>query len=226
MRDRVVVVLDVLRATTTMVTALAHGASAIHVFDSLESAAAAAEADQTDHLLCGERKCLPPPGFDLGNSPGDYTAERVGGKKIFMSTTNGTRAIVAARNAPKRLASALVNASATAAQIIRLEMNVTLLCAGTEGKAAPEDLVGAGAIASVLRSNTRIESTLETLDTIQMFQSARDVLGAFLNQTTGGRNITDAGLKPDIDMAARLDAFPIAVEIIGVPAIAMRIMLA
>ena len=98
-RDRVVVVFDVLRATTTIAAALAAGAEAIRVFDSLDAARSAAAAFAGDKLLCGELKCLPPPGFDLGNSPGTYLRDRVAGKMIFLSTTNGTRAL---RRSPTR----------------------------------------------------------------------------------------------------------------------------
>src|SRR5690348_7200145 len=93
-RGRAVVVFDVLRATTTMTAALAAGADEIHVFPTLDEARAAANACKTDRLLCGEVRCLPPEGFDLGNSPGAYVSENVRGKILFMSTTNGTRAIV------------------------------------------------------------------------------------------------------------------------------------
>src|SRR5438067_13203060 len=109
-RDRVVVVFDVLRATTTIAVALAAGAKEIRVFDSLDAARAAASEFSEPKLLCGETKCLPPQGFDLGNSPGAYFPAVVQGKTLFLSTTNGTRALVAAREAPFLFTGALVNA--------------------------------------------------------------------------------------------------------------------
>src|SRR5262245_24755418 len=142
LRNRSVVVFDVLRATTSIIAALANGADRIVVFESLDAARhAAAQAQDSSRpvLLCGESNCLKPPGFDLGNSPGDFARDVVRAKTIYLSTTNGTRAIGAARRAAGALfAAALVNASATAAQLARLGRDVTLLCAGTKGQVAPE----------------------------------------------------------------------------------------
>src|SRR6516162_9743988 len=145
-RDRVVVVFDVLRATTTIATAIANGAKEIRVFDSLDAARSAAVDFTGAKLLCGESKCLAPLGFDLGNSPGDYTREVVLGKTVFLSTTNGTKALVAARNASLLLVGSLVNARAIASQIARRHQDATLLCAGTDGEPAAEDILGAGAV--------------------------------------------------------------------------------
>src|SRR5688500_12125052 len=90
---RSVVVFDVLRATTTMTAALSAGVSEIRVFEQLDDAAREAKQFDGPRVLCGERKCLPPPEFDLGNSPGRFTAEQHRGAVAFMCTTNGTRAL-------------------------------------------------------------------------------------------------------------------------------------
>ena len=94
--DRSVVVFDVLRATTSMTAALAAGVEEIRVFGSITEAKDAAGGFAGEKLLCGEVQCLPPSGFDLGNSPGAFCSDHRG-RVMFMSTTNGTRAIVAAR---------------------------------------------------------------------------------------------------------------------------------
>src|SRR5205814_5173897 len=137
-RDRVVVVFDVLRATTTIAAALYSGAKEIRVFDSLEAARSAAVEFTSEKLLCGESKCLAPQGFDLGNSPVTYKRGVVSGKTLFLSTTNGTRALVAARNASLLLTGALVNARAVAGALKARWQDVTLLCAGTDGEIATE----------------------------------------------------------------------------------------
>jgi 2-phosphosulfolactate phosphatase len=216
LRDRSVVVFDVLRATTSMVAALANGAERILVFDSLDAArhAAAQPQDRSACVLCGEENCLKPVGFDLGNSPAGFARESVEGKTTFMSTTNGTRAIVAARGAGVLFAAALVNASATAAQLAALARDVTLLCAGTEGQAAPEDLIGAGAVAEVLDGLASIKFVGNATRTaLRLFHAARDHLAGSLRDTLGGRNIMRAGLSPDIDFAARLDVFDLVARI-------------
>lgn len=217
LRDRSVVVFDVLRATTSMVAALANGAERIVVFGSLDAARHAAAQPQdppSARLLCGEANCLKPAGFDLGNSPGGFTSGLVAGKGIYMSTTNGTRAIVAARGAAVVFAAALVNASATARHLALLARDVTLLCAGTERQLAPEDMMGAGAVAEILDRLTSIKFIGDRAHTaLRAFHGARDHLEASLRDTQGGRNIIRAGLSPDIEFAARLDVFDLVVQI-------------
>src|ERR1700722_18389779 len=95
LQERTVVVFDVLRATTSMTAALAAGVKEIRCFGDLESAVSAAKASEDKPLLCGERHAVKPPGFDLGNSPGAFQPDLHRGRTIFMSTTNGTRAILA-----------------------------------------------------------------------------------------------------------------------------------
>src|SRR4030095_2795491 len=97
------------------------------------------------------QNCLPPPGFELGNSPGDFTPKSCAGKTIFMCTTNGTRAIVAAKVAAQLHVAAIVNARATAHHLIASERDVTLLCAGTNNQIATEDMLGAGTVIEAMR---------------------------------------------------------------------------
>jgi 2-phosphosulfolactate phosphatase len=220
LEGRAVVVFDVLRATTTIVTALAAGARELRVFDSLDSARVAAQAWAEPKVLCGEKNCLPPPGFDLGNSPGDFAAGRVLGKTIFMSTTNGTHAIVAARGARLRFAAALLNSAAMAQALSRMRLAATLLCAGTNGQVAPEDVLGAGAVIDRLQKMGQIQLSESGAEALQLFRGAgRDLVG-FLRNTQGGRNVLDAGLSADIDFAARLDALDLVAEVVGEPPIA------
>src|SRR5947209_1104408 len=143
---RVVVVFDVLRATTTMTAALAAGVHEIRIFADIAAAAAAARSFSDSRILCGEERCLRPPGFDLGNSPGAFTRELHESKTVLMSTSNGTRAILAAKGARTVFIGALVNAQAVARALTQERLDVLLLCAGTNGEMALEDLIGAGAV--------------------------------------------------------------------------------
>jgi 2-phosphosulfolactate phosphatase len=211
--SRAVVVFDVLRATTTMTAALAAGVAEIRVFDSLDAAKAAA-AGQREPVLCGERNCLPPPGFDLGNSPAAFQRQLHGGKTVFMSTTNGTRAIVAARAANLLLVGAVVNATAVAKRLATAELDVTLLCAGTDGQLAMEDLLGAGAVIDVLakRGALKLESDVARI-ALRLFLACRENLQAAMADATGGLNVIAAGLGADIEFAARLDALNVVGEV-------------
>jgi 2-phosphosulfolactate phosphatase len=204
--DRSVVVFAVLRATTSMAAALSAGVDAIHAFLDVPAARAAA-SKAPGVLLCGEERCLPPPGFDLGNSPCAFDAECHRGRTLFMSTTNGTRAICAAHGAAAVFTGALVNASAVAAALASARNDVTLLCAGTGGQVAAEDLIGAGAVLHALQDRGDLTLLSDTARIArQLFLAARADLRAAQAESQGGRNVLDAGLAPDLDFAAPLDA--------------------
>ncbi len=146
------VVIDVLRATTTIAWALQNGAEAIQAFadlDQLDLAARAWPAEQ--RLRAGERGGSRLAGFDLGNSPLAVTREVVGGKRIFMSTTNGTRSLDCVRNVPLLLTACLPNRSAVAARLVERGCErVWIVGSGWEGAYSLEDSLGAGALASVV----------------------------------------------------------------------------
>ena len=207
--DCTVVVFDVLRATTTMTAALAVGVGEIRIFGSVDDARKAADQFGADRLLCGERACLCPPGFDLGNSPAAFGALHRG-KTMFMSTTNGTVALVAAAGAPLVLAGSLVNRSAIARHAAAARRSVTLLCAGTGGAVAMEDLIGAGAVIDALRRQVDVTLVSDVARAAErLFIDARDDLEAVLSATIGGQNVVDAGLAADVTFAAQLDRFDV-----------------
>ncbi len=144
------VVIDVLRATTTIAWSLANGAEAVQAFadlNALEVAAAAWPAAQ--RLRAGERGGQRVAGYDLGNSPLAVTPELVGGKRIFMSTTNGTRSLAAVREVPLLLTACLPNRTAVARRLIeRGCSDVWIVGSGWEGDYSLEDSLAAGAVAS------------------------------------------------------------------------------
>ncbi len=215
--DAQVVVLDVLRATSTMVTALGNGAKEIRLFPEPEDALAAKPQVAGPVILGGERDCLKMPGFDIGNSPAEYVTEVIGGATILMNTTNGTRALLAARDARQVFVGSLLNVGATAEALLdQLDQGDTLiLCAGTNGQPAAEDIIGAGAILwQLLQKTYRVD--LPFTDTAWIayhaFSAARQRLGAALRLGRGGVNLIEAGLEDDIDLCATIDARPLVVE--------------
>lgn len=141
----IAVTIDVFRATSTIVTGLANGAAAFFPIATVEEGLALKQKDP-DALLAGERKGEPPAGFDLGNSPREFTAERVAGKRILHTTTNGTQALVASRNAKHIITAAWLNLAAVVRFLKESESPVLLLCAGTGRSFAMEDAALAGAI--------------------------------------------------------------------------------
>src|SRR5205809_5863761 len=174
---RACAVFDVLRATTTITAALAAGVEEIHLFDSLDAARDAARHAATVHrgprLLCGESLCLAPSGFDLGNSPGQFIPEQHRRAVAFMCTTNGTRALLSARGAELILAAALINAAAVAEALHPCGLDVTLLCAGTNGEIADEDVLGAGAVLSeLLHRRTDVRTSPDADRAVALFRSS------------------------------------------------------
>ncbi len=208
-----VVVIDVLRATSTMVEALANGARAIYPTGSTEEAMRLVQSVGRDELLlCGERRGLKIEGYDLGNSPAEFTAEAVKGKRLVMNTTNGTQAFLAAVDAPRVVAAAFLNLAAVA-DAVAGEERLTLLCAGREGRFALEDAVCAGILAR------RIEAARgEALDLDDGARAARllcdlvEVDGDFLAGTEAGRALADAGLADDLEWCAALDRYRVVPE--------------
>lgn len=223
LRERVVVVFDVLRATTSMTVALASRISEIRIFGDLDAAREAAAAYPEPRVLCGERNALKPPDFDLGNSPRDFVTAACAGRVAFMSTTNGTRAILAARGAADVLVGALVNAKAVAGALRHLQRDVTLLCAGTEGSVSTEDVLGTGAVIEQLSDGGEISLVSDAAwMAARLFQSERDRLQAALGGSRGGQNVRRAGLADDIPFAARTNVFDVVGRARGDPPVIRR----
>jgi 2-phosphosulfolactate phosphatase len=151
------VVFDILRATSSMITALANGAEQILPVATIEEALAA-KAEHPEALLCGERDGLRITAaqtggteFDLGNSPREYTAEIVTGKTLITTTTNGTRALRACANAEQTLVASFLNLTATTDYLRTVKSShLVIVCGGTYEEAALEDTLAAGAIADAL----------------------------------------------------------------------------
>jgi 2-phosphosulfolactate phosphatase len=224
------VVVDVIRATSSMVTALEHGARSVFPVASVDEAARLAQnLGREDVLLCGERRGLPIDGFDLGNSPGEFVAEHVAGKALVMTTTNGTRALLAvaelpmpndARDAspaaPPRpvLIGSFLNLGAVAAALMTSSDPVSIVCAGKEDTFALEDAVFAGALANRLleRSDDALEANDAAVAAMGMASRLGDALLPLLRRTAAGRAIMEIGLEGDLDFCADVDRFEVVPE--------------
>lgn len=209
---KTVIVFDVLRATTTITSALAAGVRSVRVFAELAEAKSAAAACEPRPILCGEVNALPAPGVDLGNSPGQFTAAHAG-RDIFMATTNGTKAINTVRSASQMFVAGLVNARAAARVAAATGRPIVLLGSGTNGQIAMEDVIGAGAAVEALLDYKYSPANDPARMARQLFLAAADHLPAVLSECQGGRNVIKAGLEPDIDFASRLDVFDIVAAV-------------
>jgi 2-phosphosulfolactate phosphatase len=208
---RTVVVLDILRATTSMVQALSEGAKSIYPVGSIEEALRLANTFGRDEvLLCGERKCLPIEGFDLGNSPREFTRERVAGKTLVMTTTNGTAAVALTAGASRVLIGSLLNLSAVVAELARATGDPVLLCAGRERHFALEDATVAGLLAARLMDARPGDWALNdgALAALALAREFGVKAGAF-RMTASGRQLLAVGHESDLDFCAQMDTLQV-----------------
>jgi len=205
------VAIDVLRATTTIASALAAGAEGIQVFADLEDLKiAAAVWDPDRRILVGERGGATVSGFDLGNSPLDCTPERVGGKRLFMSTTNGTRALTAVASAGVVLTAAFVNLNAVVSWIRGQGFErVWLVGSGWEGAFSLEDTACAGAVLAGL--GTGDPGNDEAVAALSLYHHWQDRLYELLCLASHGQRLLrlDLALAADIRYATRLNHCPV-----------------
>lgn len=203
------VVVDVVRATTTLITALAEGAGPIFPAASAEEAIRLLQSlGREDTLLCGERKGLKPEGYDLGNSPGEFTRSVVGGKRLIMNTTNGTRAFRAVEDAERAFAAAFVNLGAVAEAITEAE-RVVVLCAGRHDRFALEDAACAGALLLRLQdAGVELEPGDGARAALALAE-ARPLDEEFLASTQAGQALQKLEMTGDLGLCARMDSLPV-----------------
>ncbi len=222
--------IDVLRASTTIVTALAHGAAGVRPVLTIDEARALAASGGpgSDMLLGGERGGRRIDGFDLGNSPLEYAPARVAGRRIVITTTNGTAALNACTSAAEVLIGGIVNRSAVAARARSLAMvhgtaNIHLVCAGTDGHVTEEDLLAAGGIldaASRLPGAERDSLDAAALNAFRGVVSAAahaeaaTAIAAAFATSLGGRNLIDLGMQADLPTAAAIDSLTVVPRLV------------
>jgi 2-phosphosulfolactate phosphatase len=226
LRGATVVVIDVLRASTTIAQALSAGAREVLPFGEVEHLRqVATEYDRESIVLGGEREGLKIDLFDLGNSPAEYTADSVGGKSVLFTTTNGTRAMQQCGDAFRVLIGSLVNLTAVCDEVFDV-LNLHLLCAGTAGQVTREDVLAAGAIAYNLSRRKGANRRYD--DGALVAQAAwRGVVAGAVGQgipigervaeelraTQGGRNLLEIGQGSDLESAGAVDSLPVVPEL-------------
>jgi 2-phosphosulfolactate phosphatase len=202
-------VIDVLRASTTMITAVAHGCQAIVPVIEVEDARRRA-AGLPGALLAGERRSDPPPGFDLGNSPLEYTAERVAGRIIVFTTSNGTRALLAARPAAEIGIAAFVNATAVVDWVLARGHDLVVVCAGELGTRSVEDEVCAGLLVDrLLGAKPGAVATPAALAAAGAARPYAKDLGRLAQDAPHARHLVERGRGPDVATCLSLDAFAV-----------------
>jgi 2-phosphosulfolactate phosphatase len=208
------VVIDVLRATTTVVHALAAGCRAVLPCAEVEEARDLAGGMRAGRvLLGGERGGAALPGFDLGNSPREYTARLCRGNTLVLTTTNGTRALVRAAEAARVLVAAFVNYSAVCEQLRQDARPVHIICAGTEGSVSLEDTLLAGALVDYLCQLGEVQVNDAARLAWDCFENQGRVLLGALEVSQGGAILRRLGYDEDIRAAAQVDRFALVPEL-------------
>ncbi|WP_439881588.1 2-phosphosulfolactate phosphatase [Pontibacter sp. MBLB2868] len=205
LKGKAVVAVDILRATSTMVTAFAHGAADIFPVMQLEECRAYAEKGC---LTAAERDGVKAEGFDLGNSPFGYMSGKVKDRSVAITTTNGTRAIRMSEAADEVVVGSFLNLQAVADHLESLQLDVLVVCAGWKGKFNLEDTLYAGALVERLQDTFTSENDA-TLASLYLYQAARHDLTAFLRQSSHVRRLENLEINKDIEFCLQHDTFKV-----------------
>ena len=208
-----VVVIDVLRSTSSVVEALVNGAQGVYPAPSTKEAIKLASSlGREDTILCGEARRLMIEGFDLGNSPREFSAETVAGKRLVMSTTNGTRAFFLVEDAVRILICSFMNLSAVAAVATEAD-SLIIVCAGMEGLFSLDDAVCAGALVQRIRTAAEVDVVLNdaAMGAVEMALTFH-VNTHFLASTSTGQRLIEIGLQDDLEICAEIDRHSVVPE--------------
>lgn len=230
------VIIDILRASSTMITALQNGATRVIPCGTTEEAFRLREQSPNESIILGgERGGVKIQGFDYGNSPAEYSTAAVAGRTVVFTTTNGTKAILKASPAATILIGAFLNRAVIADRLLQERRDTHLICAGTDGIVTGEDVLFAGAIVDELIANDASESEVsrrwvlndsavmawslwrkKVADVAQGGTDPADQHGAVceflalaMRDTQGGRNLVSLGYDSDIGLCSQLDQFRI-----------------
>lgn len=202
-RDKTVVVIDILRATSCMTTAFAYGIDSITPFAKLEDCMA---MKAKGYFTAGERDGKKVEGFDLGNSPFEYMDEKLKGKKIAFTTTNGTQAIAKAIEAKEIIIGSFLNLSAVSNHLLQGSNNVLLVCAGWKGKVNLEDTLFAGAVVDKVKGH--IEPDCDApLAAQHLYSIAKKDMVGFLSNASHVKRLARLNIHKDIEFCMTPDQY-------------------
>lgn len=212
-QGRVVAVIDVLRASTTIAVALANGARTVVPVEAVDEVITRAKQfDAGQVRTAGERRMLPIPGFDMGNSPLEFTPSAVNGCTVIITTTNGTRALTALQGARDIVVASYVNQAAVSAMLraAARSNDISIVCAGTEGHFSLEDAACAG---RYVRSITHASPSITTNDAARACALIDgrygDNIAEIFKESSHGRALAEAGFGDDLLACAQLDSHPV-----------------
>ena len=213
-QGRVVAVIDVLRASTTIAVAVSNGAKAVIPSESPDDAVTRAKhLERGAFLLAGERRMLKMDGFDLGNSPLEHTREAVEGKTVLFTTTNGTRALLAVQGARDVVVASYVNLTAVGAMLrsaLRGGADITILCAGQDRQFALEDAGCAGRyVNAITKRMSGAQLNDAALAATLIDKKYGDNVMRLFSSAAHGRALAAAGFEDDLAACAAVDSYPV-----------------
>lgn len=208
LKDKNVVIIDVLRTSTSMITGLANGAKEVIATESTASAGIIGRNSQGTALLCGEKNAKPIEGFNLGNSIKEYSEENVKGKSLIFSSTNGTPSLVKAKFANICIVLGFVNISRVAEYLHMLDKEFIILCSGRSGEFSLEDTVCAGMLIDMLNNKagkSHYELTDSAIGALRLFSAYKRDLLSMLLDSEHGRFLVSLGFEEDLNACAKVD---------------------
>lgn len=201
---KAVVVIDMLRATSVIVTALDNGCRRVIPVLTVEEALSIASKNKEEYLLGGERKAVKIEGFNFSNSPLEYTVEKVQRKSLIMTTTNGTRAIKGSEGARHILIGALINASAVVQKLLEFGEDVTIVNAGTYGQFSMDDFICSGYIIDRITNKADCELTDIAKTARYIYEMNPDFI-SYIKHAAHYKRIMELNLKADLDYCCTKD---------------------
>jgi 2-phosphosulfolactate phosphatase len=201
--DRTVVVVDILRATSCMTTAFAHGIASITPFAKMEDCLAMKDKG---YFTAGERDGKKVDGFDFGNSPFEYMDEKLKGQKIAFTTTNGTQAIAKSAGAREIIIGSFLNLTAVTNYLANGTDNILVVCAGWKGKVNLEDTLFAGAVVELLKDQVQPECDAPVAAR-QLYNQAKHDLVDYLKDSSHVRRLAKLNIFKDIQYCLTLDQY-------------------
>ena len=210
-KNKTVVVIDILRATSVITTAISNGCKAVIPVLTVEEAAEIVRNEKGEFMLGGERNALKIEGFHYSNSPLEYTRETIEGKTLVMTTTNGTKAIKGCEGASNILIGAMVNAKSIAKRILELNKDVVIVNAGTYGEFSIDDFLCSGYIIDCIVNEIQAELSDIAITSHYIYKNNEDI-HSFIKYASHYKRITELGLEADLEYCCRKDIIDIVPE--------------
>lgn len=215
LKDKNVIILDVLRATSTITVALANGAKEIIPTENITTAVRVAKGSKNS-LLCGERNGKTVDGFNLGNSPFEYTPEAIKDKSLIFSTTNGTLAIIKSKFAKTCLICSFVNITAIVDYVNSIDEDFTIICSGKLNDFCLEDVVCAGMLLSKLSAGRNLEmkdseiAAMNLASDLAMLMNvpSQDKILKMFQLCEHGKYLATIGFEKDLEFCSKIDSYP------------------